>query len=145
EIAIGGAYNGHGLTDIADLAHGNAPIVHRVLEPDDQRLGVGADVFAGDDSLDTLQFERLADVDADDPRMRMRRPQEGCVQRSPGGGQIVHELAAATQERPVLYPPYALADISSRACFRGLDHGKSPQLQFIYKLYYISSSCQWPS
>ena len=95
-VAVGGTDDRDRLTDVAHLVDGHAAIVHRRgLEANDEVPGVLGEFGPGHDRLDSWLLQGLRDVDGEDARVRMRRAQDGGMQRALLDRQVVNEPAPA--------------------------------------------------
>ena len=101
EIAVGGDDDRDRLADIAHAADRDRPAFDRRLDPDRKACRQRGYLVAGDDGDDARRGARRVDIYMCDPRMRVRRPQNGGVQRAGLFAEIVDEASAPGQERGV--------------------------------------------
>ncbi len=89
---------------LAGKAHvfdGERPLMHGLLERNQERIGELADVFAGDHRGDARQRQGRGRVDAEDLRMRVRRADHMAMERAVWDRQIIRIASAPRQQRRV--------------------------------------------
>ena len=98
EITVGRDDHGHRLADIAHPVDGDRPAFDRRLDADHQAGGEGSDILAGQHDGHAGRVACRLGSDGRDSRMRMRRTQDGGVQRARFHPKVVDETAAPGEQ-----------------------------------------------
>ena len=113
-VPVVGDHHHHRLADVVDLVPGQRvgrPAVgqRRVRDQQRQRLaGAAVEVLVGVDRHQALDLERVADVDVEHPRVRVRAADEGHLERVVA--EVVEEPAGTGDQPGVLDPRHPLAE-----------------------------------
>src|SRR5665213_4547957 len=113
KIAIDGNNDRYRLADIAHAADGDRPAFDRRLDADHQRGRKLRHLFSGDDGGNARRTSRGFGADCADFGVRMRRAQNGGVQRARRDADIVDVASAPGEKREVLDPFDGLAEPAS--------------------------------
>ena len=101
-VAIVGDDHCHGLAGVAHALLREAPVLHRLLDADDERLRPRANVGARKHRVHARFAQRCAGVDADDIGVRVRRTNDCRMQRAGLDAEVVGKGATTGQKPRVL-------------------------------------------
>ena len=111
-VAVFGDDHGDRFAGIADAVDRERPVLHRLLDTDDEGLRPALHVLAGEHGTHARHCQRAGGVDAAQFGVRIRTAQDGGVQRARPHTEVVGELAAACQQGRVLQALHAAAGVA---------------------------------
>ena len=110
EVTVLGDDERHGFADEANAVDRQRPLIHRLAQDDQKRIGIFLDLSAGEDGNNSRARHGCGRIDRQDFRVGMGRAQNGRVQRAGANRQVIREIGAAGEQCRIFDPLHRAAE-----------------------------------